>query len=82
MYQTSDGLTTIGLLAFAARCPGLTSLFLSDCRKLTDASLVAIAEHCPQLTSLSLHTTTEITGVGLKDFFETKRAVPATPSKL
>ena len=53
-----------------ARCPGLTSLFLSDSRFLTDECLATVAEYCPQLTSLSLHSQIDFGGAGLKALWQ------------
>ena len=36
-YQAGDSITRKGLLGFADRCPGLTSISLSDARDMSDA---------------------------------------------
>ena len=43
-----------GIAALAMRCPGLRSLGLHCCRRLTDASQAALAVHLRNLTSLNI----------------------------
>ena len=50
MVQVGDK----GIAALAMRCPGLRSLGLHCCRRLTDASQAALAVHLRNLTSLNI----------------------------
>ena len=42
------------MVALVEHCPGLTSVDLEGCEKLTGAALKALAEHCPGLSSVNL----------------------------
>ena len=42
------------MVALAEHCPGLTSVDLRYCGRLTDAAVMALAEHCSGLSSVDL----------------------------
>ena len=49
----------------AEHCPGLKSLNMGDCSKVTDAGVQTLAEHCPGLESLDLWGCSEVTDAGV-----------------
>ena len=44
-----QNMTDESVISISEGCPGLVSLCLSNCSRLTDASLVALAQKCHQL---------------------------------
>ena len=49
-----SGITDIGVIAVANRCPNLKSINLWSCEKITDASIVQVVKKCRHLQSLLL----------------------------
>ena len=60
-----EGIANENLFTLAKGCPGLISIDLHDCDKITDVGIGALAQGCPGLINIDLCNCFKVTDVGI-----------------
>lgn len=68
---TNEYLTSNGLTGLSKHCSNLQTLYIRDCRNITDSSVIKIIKQCSNLRQLEIKNCKKITTKGIIDIIKT-----------